>query len=53
MAMLESCSPTSITFQDSIVQANGKEYVLATLDLLVEGCVYFSLDPGTPNGMLR
>ena len=50
--MLESRGPTCRAFQNRIIQANGKEYILATLDLLVKSCVYLPFDPSTLDGVL-
>ena len=49
--MQQQCGPTGIAFQDGVVQANGKEYILTTLDLLVEGSINFSLNPVAVDGM--
>jgi hypothetical protein len=49
--VLKSYSPTSVAFENRIIQANGKEHILSTLDLLVENGIHFSLDPATLDGV--
>jgi predicted transposase YbfD/YdcC len=51
MTMLEPCGLTSVAFQNSVIETNGKEHILTSLDFLVESCVYFSLDPHATYGV--
>ena len=53
MTVLKPCDPICIAFQNGIVQANRKEYVLAALDFLMKSGINFPFNPGTVDGMIR